>query len=38
MKRIGRALKRALMGLFCWRVIPGVAVKVGFRLFQLRSL
>lgn len=30
-----RWIKRALMWLFCWHVVPGFVVTVGFRLFRL---
>ena len=33
-----RAVKRALMRLFCWHVIPGFVVTIGFRRFGLRSV
>ena len=30
-------LKRVVMNLYCWNLLPAVAVRVMFRVFRLRS-
>lgn len=30
-------LKRAVMNLYCWNLLPAVAVRFMFRVFRLRS-